>query len=341
MRQDLGTIGPKEAKLNIRVQIVVLSVGLLILVAKFMAYFITNSNAILTDAAESIINVVAGALGLYSLILSAKPKDRNHPYGHGKIEFISASIEGFLIAAAGITIIVKSIYNLIYPIDIQSMDIGLYITIGGGILNFLMGFVTVKVGPRNQSMALKASGEHLKSDAYSTAGLIIGLILIIATGYVWLDSVVAIIFGAVILFAGYRIIRSSIGGIMDEADYDLHRKIIRIMDENRRQPWVDVHNMRVIKYGSQLHVDCHVTLPWYYNVDQAHDEIDMIDEMINKHVPNNVEFFIHVDPCIPSCCPHCIKEDCEVRQHPFEKRIPWSLSTAMQPEKHNLRDYEP
>lgn len=321
-------------------QIVVLSIGLLILVAKFIAYFITNSNAILTDAMESIINVMAGALGLYSLALSAKPKDRNHPYGHGKIEFISASIEGFLIAAAGITIIIKSVYNLIYPIEISSMDVGLYITIGGGILNFLMGFITVKVGKRHQSMALKASGEHLKSDAYSTAGLIIGLILIIATGYVWLDSVVAIIFGGVILFTGYRIIRSSIGGIMDEADYDVLRKIVQIMDENRRQPWVDVHNMRVIKYGSQLHVDCHVTLPWYFEVQQAHAEIDKIDELINQQVPNNVEFFIHVDPCIPSCCPHCIKEDCAVRQHPFEKRIPWDLSTAMQYDKHNLRDYE-
>lgn len=325
-----------EQQQNIRVQLIIVSVGLLLLVGKFIAYFITHSNAILTDALESIVNVVAGAFSLYGLILTAKPKDENHPYGHGKIEFISASIEGALISAAGLLIISKSIYNLFVPHPISDLDIGLYITAGAGAVNFLMGYLTAQRGKRLDSLPLQASGKHLMSDGWSTLGLLIGLGLIILTEWWWLDSAVAIFFGGIILYTGYRIIRPSVAGIMDEADYEVLEKMASILEKNRKPDWIDVHNMRVIKYGATLHIDCHVTLPWYYEVRKAHDEIEEIDRLINQNVRARVEFFIHVDPCLPKSCPLCQKMDCAVRQAPFQALIPWSLETIMQNKKHTL-----
>lgn len=325
-----------EQQQNIRVQLIIVSVGLLLMAGKFVAYFLTHSNAILTDALESIVNVVAGGFSLYGLILTAKPKDENHPYGHGKIEFISSSIEGGLIAGAGLMIIMKSIYNLIEPHPISNLDLGLYITAGAGIINFLMGYLTNQRGKRIGSLPLQASGKHLMSDGWSTLGLIIGLALIILTGWWWLDSVVALVFGGIILYTGYKIVRPSIAGIMDEADYEVLEKIAEILETNRQPNWVDVHNMRVIKYGSTLHIDCHVTLPWYFNVRRAHDEIEAIDKLINQNVKASVEFFIHVDPCLPASCSICQKADCEVRQAPYQEKIPWTLNNVLRNEKHTI-----
>ncbi len=340
MSQGTYRPGEKEARLNVRVQSFILGIGLLVLLAKFIAYFITHSNAVLTDAVESIVNVVAGALGLYSLILSAKPSDSNHPYGHGKAEFISAAVEGAMIFIAGGIIIVKSIYNLVYPVELHSLDIGLYIVIAGGVINYLMGYYAARTGRKNDSAALTASGEHLKSDAYSTLGLIVGLGLIILTGFIWLDSLIAILFGLIIIVTGIRILRTSLSGIMDEADIKVLEKIIGILNAHRQEEWIDIHNMRVIKYGHQLHIDCHVTLPWYYDVRKAHDEIEEIDRLINRNVGKRVEFFIHVDPCTDDSCPHCLIKDCPVRAHKFVRKIEWNLEMVMANQQHNLEKDE-
>lgn len=322
---------------NISIQTILVTVGSILMVSKFAAYFITHSNAILTDAMESIVNVVAGGFTLYGLYLTAKPRDENHPYGHGKIEFISSGIEGGLIAGAGLMILFKSIYNLIEPHEIHELDVGLYIVGIAGIINFGMGALTARRGKKIGSLPLEATGKHLMSDGWSTLGLIIGIGLIIITGWMWLDSAVAILFGLLILYTGVRILRPSIAGIMDEADYRVIEQIAQILEANRRPAWIDVHNMRVIKYGPTLHIDCHVTIPWYYSTREAHNEIEALDQLINKSVTADVEFFIHVDPCLPDSCPLCTIADCKVRQHPFQKTIPWTLKNVLQNQKHQLK----
>lgn len=323
---------------NTRLQLIIVAVGTLLMLGKFYAYFITQSNAVLTDALESIVNVLAGGITLYGLILTAKPKDDNHPYGHGKVEFIAAGVEGGMIAIAGLLIIVKSIYNLIVPHEISDLDIGLMVVTSAGLLNFIMGIIAVQRGKRIDSLPLQASGRHLMSDGWSTLGLIIGLALILYTGWWWLDSVVAIIFGCIILITGYKILRPSLAGIMDEADYNVLEKVIRILEKHRQPNWVDIHNMRVIKYGNTLHIDCHITLPWYFNVREAHHEIDQIDALINQEVQASVEFFIHTDPCLPTSCPLCQKADCPVRQAAYTQAIPWTLENVLQNQKHTLND---
>lgn len=301
---------------------------------KFLAFYLTGSNIILTDALESIVNIATGTFGLYSLYLAAKPKDEDHPYGHGKIEFISAGLEGGLIAIAGISIIFKSIYNLIYPTELHSLDIGLLIVAVAGLINFLIGYFAEKVGKANQSMTLIASGKHLKVDAYSTVGMLIGLALVLFTSWFWLDSVIAIIIGVIVIFSGIKIVRASVGGIMDEADFELIEEMVELLENERQDNWIDIHNLRIIKYGDSIHIDCHVTLPWYYTVDEGHDEIEKIEKIIDAKFPNNLESFIHIDPCVKTSCSLCQLKNCDKRREPFKATVKWTLNNVMMNKKH-------
>lgn len=310
--------------------------SVVLLLAKVIAYYLTNSVAILTDALEGIVNVVAGFFGLYSLYVSAKPRDEDHPYGHGKIEFISAGIEGSMIFIAGILILFEAIKNLIAPQELQQLDIGIAIISFTAIVNFITGTVCIRTGKKNNSLALVASGKHLLSDTYTTAGILVGLLLIYLTGIGWIDSVVAIIFSIFILFTGFRIIRKSLAGIMDERDHELLKQMVEILDKNRSRNWMDLHNLRIIKYGSVLHIDCHLTVPWYLNVHEAHEEIDALGRIVQKEFGDAIEFFVHSDGCLPISCPICIKEDCPVRQHAFSRRIKWTVQNVEQDEKHQL-----
>ncbi len=322
---------------NIRIQKWVVFIGLLLLICKFGAYLLTNSNAILTDALESIVNVVAGGIGLYSLQLSAKPRDADHPYGHGKIEFISASIEGTMVLLAGLIIIGRAVYSFFYPPAILDLDTGILIIMITAVVNFSLGWICVRQGSKSSSLALTASGEHLKSDAYSSIGIIAGLILILITGYKVFDNVIAIAMGTFICITGYQVLRRAIAGIMDEADYDLLRKIISQLEQKRKDTWVDLHNIRVIKYGMVVHIDCHLTVPWYFSVREAHEVVNSVDESIRKDLENPVELFIHTDACIPpQQCSICSMQQCKARQAPLQKRVEWNLKTSLQNKRHGI-----
>ncbi len=329
----------KAIKYNskVQVQVLVLIAGFVLLIAKFGAYFITHSNIVLSDALESIVNIVAGAFGLYSLILATKPKDEDHPYGHGKIEFISASIEGTLIILAGIAIILKSIFGFFRPSTLNSLDIGIVIVGLAGLINYFLGWMAENKGIKTGSVTLIASGKHLKTDAYSTIALILGLILILITRLWWIDNLVAITMAIFIIYSGLSILRKSIAGIMDEADFELLESVVRQLNIERRENWVDIHNLRIIKYGDSLHVDCHATIPWYYNVEEAHDEIESIEKSINGVLKNDLESFIHADACVSNSCEICLVKSCKERKHPFKKKIEWTLKNVMQNSKHDIK----
>ncbi|MBO9570703.1 MAG: cation transporter [Chitinophagaceae bacterium] len=321
---------------NLLVQKIVVSVAVVLFAIKIAAYFLTHSVAILTDALESIANVSAGFIGLYSLYIAARPKDRNHPYGHGKAEFLSAGVEGSLIIIAGTIIIYESVYSFIYPHPIKQLNYGMILIAVTALINFGVGYYSIKRGKKNNSLALIASGKHLQSDTISTLGIIAGLILIYFTGLEWIDSVVAFILAIIIIVTGYHIIRKSIAGIMDEADLDLLQEMVTVLEHNRQENWVDLHNLRVIKYGGQLHVDCHLTVPWYLNVHEAHAEIDKLSALIKAEFGNAIELFVHSDACLYFQCNICIKQDCHVRQKPFEKRIEWNTKNLLSDAKHSL-----
>jgi cation diffusion facilitator family transporter len=326
----------EAARQNIKIQkwVAILSVALLLI--KLVAYYITNSVSVLTDALEGIVNVVAGFFGLYSLYLSAKPRDADHPYGHGKIEFVSAAVEGVMILVAGSLIIIESIRNLMSPRTLHQLDIGILLIALTALLNYVVGSLCIRTGKKNKSLALEASGRHLHSDTYTTVGILVGLALIYFTNLSWLDSAIAILFSLFILYTGFRIIRSSLAGIMDERDQQLLAQMITALDNGRSANWVDLHNLRIIKYGSVLHVDCHLTVPWYLNVHEAHSEIDKLGKIIREQFGDSIEFFVHSDGCLPIGCPVCIKADCPVRHHSFRKRINWTVNNVELNEKHNI-----
>jgi cation diffusion facilitator family transporter len=328
----------KEKRTNLKVQRLIAIASSVLLIVKFTAYYITSSVSILTDALESIVNVVAGFIGLYSLFVAAKPRDIDHPYGHGKAEFVSAAVEGTLVLSAGILIIYSAVTNLISPVAINQLDTGIYLIAATAIINWALGAFSLRHGKKNNSLALMASGRHLQTDTYSTAAIIAGLVLISLTGLLWIDGVVAIAFGLFIIYTGYKIIRTSLAGIMDEADMALLEKMVEVLERNRRDNWVDLHNLRVIKYGDVLHVDCHLTVPWYFNVHQAHAEIDELAKIIRSNFGETLELFVHSDGCLYFQCPICHKKDCPVRQRHFENNVHWTLDNALQNEKHSLKN---
>jgi cation diffusion facilitator family transporter len=326
----------KTANKNLQVQKWVAAISVILLLVKFAAYYATHSVAILTDALESIVNVAAGFIGLYSLYVAAKPRDADHPYGHGKAEFLSAAIEGTMIGAAGAIILYKAIQNLLAPAVLHKVDTGIWLVAATAAVNFLLGYYCLQTGKKNNSLALIASGKHLLSDTLSTVGIIAGLVLLLFTQKIWIDSAVAIIFGIIIIWTGYKILRSSIAGIMDEADKELLGQMVSLLNANRQPNWVDMHNLRVIKYGTVLHIDCHFTVPWYLNVHEAHREIDTLSELVKGQFGESVELFVHSDGCLTFQCAICEKDNCSKRKHIFEKKIDWTLDNISKNKKHQL-----
>jgi cation diffusion facilitator family transporter len=330
------SIALNSGRENLRIQKWVVTVAILLFIIKIVAFWVTRSVAILTDALESTVNVIAGFIGLYSLYVAAKPKDEDHPYGHGKAEFLSAAVEGTLIIVASLVIMYESILHVIYPQQLQQLDRGIILVAITAVINFVVGFISLRKGKKNNSLALTASGKHLQSDTYSTLGIILGLILIRFTKLAWLDSVTAIVFAFIIMYTGYHILRRSLAGIMDEADKELLQKMLAVLNANRRTNWIDLHNLRVIKYGGQFHIDCHLTVPWYLNVVEAHKEVEELGRLIKHEFGTVFELFVHTDPCLDFSCSICTKAECTVRKRPFEKRIEWTVENVLKDKKHSL-----
>jgi cation diffusion facilitator family transporter len=327
----------QSASYNLKVQKWITALSVVLFVAKVVAYYLTNSLAILTDALESIVNVVAGGIGLYSLFIAAKPRDEEHPYGHGKAEFVSAAVEGTLIVAAGVLILYETVKNFINPNPLGKLDAGLIMVAATAVMNYVAGFICLKIGRKNHSLALQASGQHLQTDTWSTLAIIVGLLLMVVTKLYWLDKAIALFMGGYIIYNGYKIIRESLAGIMDEQDMLLLQDIVNFLNKNRRVNWIDLHNFRIIKYGSHLHIDCHLTIPWYLNVHEAQGEIDTLMNLMIKEFGTSIEFFVHTDGCLAFSCPLCDKFSCPVRQHPFEHKIEWTLENLLTNQMHRLK----
>ena len=326
----------EAARYNLKVQKWITVLSIVLFLAKIVAFYITNSVSILSDALESIVNVIAGAIGLFSLYVAAKPRDEDHPYGHGKAEFISAAIEGTLIIAAGILIIYETVRTLIDQNSILQLDLGLILVAATAIINYVAGVFCIRIGIKNNSLALQASGRHLVTDTYSTLAIIAGLVIILFTQLWWLDKVIAVGMALFIIYNGYKIVRLSMAGIMDEQDMIVLQRLVDTLNKHRRVNWIDLHNLRIIKYGSRLHIDCHLTVPWYLDVNEAHKEIDALTNFTSSEFGDSIEFFVHSDGCQPFSCRLCTKFNCPVRQHAFVHRVDWSLENLLQNEKHRL-----
>lgn len=324
-----------KATLQEQKKIILISLitGIVLMLAKFTAYILTNSNFVLTDAAESIVNVIASSFAFFSIYLSSLPRDENHPYGHGKIEHFSVFIEGALIAIAGLVIIMKAAYGIFHPNIIHDLLIGAGIIGLTGAVNGALGYYMIVKGKSIPSITIEADGRHLLTDMVTSGGLVVGLLLIHFTGIAMLDSVLSILVGGYIIFTGYKLVRRSVGGLMDEADFDVVNEVVQLLNDKRRDAWIDIHNFRAQKYGNELHIDCHLTLPYYFDLNQVHEEVSLVDELINNNV-TKTELFIHADPCLYNCCHYCNMPNCPVRAEAKTEDIVWTMDRVIRNKKH-------
>lgn len=313
-----------------------LVVSIIVTAGKFIAYFKTGSVAVLSDALESIINVLAALFACYSVYLTAKPRDKNHPYGHGKVEFFSIGFEGGMITIAGLLILYNAVDYFISPRTLNGLNSGIIILAVTGLINLLLGLFLIRSGKKLPSITISGNGQHIITDAWSSLGVIIVLVLITITGWQWLDPLASLIMGLLIITKGYTLLRKSVSGLMDETDLKVVDQIVTILSEKRKSQWIDVHNLRIQQFGNNLHIDCHVSLPYYYTLEEVHREVKKIEKVLNDYFPKReVECFIHTDPCCPPLsCPYCPLSECKVRKAPFEKKIAWTKERILSNRQH-------
>jgi cation diffusion facilitator family transporter len=315
-----------------QVIVLALAMGAMLMALKFGAYLITDSAGILSDALESIINVIASGFAVYSVYLSTRPADANHPYGHGKIEYFSAGFEGALIILAAIAIVVQAVPRFFDPRPLTHLRDGILLLAGASVLNLFLAWLLINAGKRSNSLALTADGNHLLADVMTSLGVIVGLLLVHWTGQVWLDPLVACLVAGNILFAGSKLLRESMGGLMDEADPKLLEQIVQILNAKRRHEWIHVHHLRARRYGPHIHVDLHVVLPRYYDLAQTHQAVKDIEQALEKDLGPGAEIIVHADPCTDPWCPVCSHPDCNMRSAPLggSDRPTFSLHEARQ-----------
>ena len=321
----MASEGDSPAMRNFKFQRIIAAVGALLMLGKFLAYFLTNSVAILTDALESIVNVAAGIIGLYALYLTMQPADSSHPYGHGKVELISSSVEGSMIIIAGAMIVLESVLRFLSgDYTLRSLDLGLLIVAVAAAANFAMGYTAIRMGRSSNSVALEASGRHLCTDTYSSVGILIGLGLVLLLSHLgfdayWIDPLMALVFGFLIVITGIHVLFRSMNGIMDGADEEIIKQVTRCVNHIRKPEILDVHHLRVNRYGASVHVDAHMTVPGDLTVKEAESFVNEFRDEVTEALGGEVDITFMAEPCNSSHCRHCSRE-CDHRQAEFTGR---------------------
>lgn len=300
-----------------------LIVGIGMFASKTFAYLITDSSAIFSDAAESVVHVAATSMALYSIYLSSKPADETHLFGYGKIEFFSAGIEGLLIIIAAFTIIYSSAKDIIGGVSAQRLDVGTLIIGAAGIINLLLGLYLVKKGKSTNSLTLVADGKHVLTDSYTSLGVVVGLILVLLTNFYLLDPLIAITVAINILFTGYKLIRESIGGLMNETDREMLKTISNLLTENKKEYWIDIHHLRFWKSGEIIYVDFHLILPYYFTIKQSHLEEEYIEDILQS-IYSYLSVRIHMDYCKDEVCKYCDYIECKYRKENKSIEFSWN-----------------
>ncbi len=308
-----------------------LSLGFVLLLLKFYAFHVTNSQSILSDALESIVNVVAGLITLIVIILASAPADKEHPYGHGKIESMASTFEGGAILFAGILIIIQSIQTLFHGARIEEVDTGLIIVIFAGLVNGVLGGILYKRGKKLNSEALVSSGVHLVTDLLTSLGVVAGLFLVKLTGLDWIDPVVAVLFGSFLIIAGGKILMRSGNILLDAHDEETVKQIGELFEKHYRPGVIQIHFTRVIRSGAHHHIDCHMVIPEFWSVEKAHDFSESFEEDVISEYSVGGELHIHLDPCRKKHCHRCELKDCPIRVDKFQTRPKFSFEELTLP----------
>jgi cation diffusion facilitator family transporter len=270
-------------------------VGTVVLALKYAAYYITGSIALYSDALESIINVVTAVAAFLAVRLSAAPADANHPYGHHKVEYFSAVLEGVLIIVAALAILREAYFGLLSPKVIDAPMQGLAINAAAGVINAVWSWALIRRGRRLRSPALVADGRHLFTDVVTSAVVIVGLLLVPLTGWAWLDSALAAMVAVNILWSGWGLIKESVGGLMDEALPETTLVRVREIIARNAEGAIEAHDLRTRHAGRMTFIDFHLVVPGAMSVTDAHDICDRLERALKADVEDAL-ITIHVEP---------------------------------------------
>jgi cation diffusion facilitator family transporter len=280
--------------LSPKTRIILLSIAaaLVTMAMKFAAYWITNSVGLLSDAAESIINLMASGVAFVALLIAALPPDETHTYGHEKIEYFSAGVEGTLIILAAAGIVYTAVQRLLSPQPLNELHIGLMIGLGASAINFAVARVLLHAGKKHDSITLEADARHLLTDVWTSVAVIAGLLIVRLTGITTLDPLIALAVAANIIFSGINLLRRSFRGLMD---FRLPAKEMAVVDEILREHRRSYHNLRAHKSGSMRFIEFHLLVPGNMLVNAAHELSEHIEKEIRQQLSNTI-VTVHIEP---------------------------------------------
>ncbi len=319
---EAAELSPRELRIRLGVAGLTFFVGVSILAAKFWAFHLTHSQAIYSDALESIVNVVTAAVGFVVIYYASKPADEDHPYGHGKVEHFSAAFEGGLIIFAAIFVVVEAVKAHIRGQTLTNLDEGMWIIGFCGLANLGFGLFLKSIGRRFASPSLQAAGVHLLVDFWTTLAAVVGVLAVKLTGLHSIDRVVALLLGLHMTFSGLRLVRGSALELMDAEDVKLLEQLAEIFEANVGDGIIQIHHIKIIRSGWFHHIDGHAVVPEFWNVEQAHDRLDIFESRVIKSYPYGGEVNFHLDPCKRKYCSVCDYKDCPVRAAQFQSRMP-------------------
>ncbi len=261
---------------------------------KGVAWALTGSVGLLSDALESFVNLAGALMALWMMWLAEQPADANHAWGHGKAEYFSSAFEGFLIFLAAVSIAVSAVLRLMNPKELEAVAVGLGVSVAASVINFAVARVLLSVGKKHHSVILEADAHHLMTDVWTSVGVIVGVGLVVVTGWLWLDPVLALLVAANILFTGFKLMKRSASGLMDGAlPKDMVAKVEALLESYRKQGF-GFHALRTRQAGSRAFVTVHVLVPGSWTVKQGHDlaerlEVEMLALLPNGHVMTHLE----------------------------------------------------
>jgi cation diffusion facilitator family transporter len=293
MNLDSGSAAYRQQWFAIRLS---LAIGVLMLIGKTFAYAITGSVAILSDAAESVIHVFAVAFAAFSLRLSFKPADRSHLYGHEKISFFSAGMEGMMIVIAAGYIIYTSVAKWIAGLALENLETGTLITAAAAATNAVLGSYLVWQGKRARSIVLIANGKHVLTDSWTSFAVIVALLMVLWTGWLPFDPIIAIAAAINILWSGGKLIRQSVGGLMDEADPVFEGQIRAALDAETEKRGLRYHELRYRHSGTSMWVEFHLLFPKGAKIEEAHWKATEIEAALKSSLPITLNITTHLEP---------------------------------------------
>ncbi len=302
---------------NTKVALGTLIVSLVVLLLKAKAYYATLSLAVMSDALETVINVVTALVTLAAVKIAAEPADEDHPYGHGKLEYFSASFEGGLIFFAALAILYQSIRSFFQPTELTDVLAGNMYLIAATGLNLVVGLYLVQHGKKENSEALKASGKHILSDVVTSVGVLVGLGMVKWTGLARIDSLIAFAVGLYLIYEAYKILRTTSSALMDAIDPEIITMLANSLNRYRKDEIIDIHNLRMIRSGGFHHIDAHVVVPAYMDVETIHNVTHEFELQVVKDYKYDGEIAFHIDPCLQAYCQQCHMKDCSIRKAAF------------------------